>query len=537
MGKDAHILIHDNLDSNLVWVKVAVERMKELLYSEAPKTEAVIGNLPAGTRVSFRAITLLFFFFDPYWAYVINRLIITIVAFSGMLLLLKTHVLMQKESTFISHGVALAFSLLPFWPFGGLSVAGMPYVIFAFLNLRRNNCKWYNWLILILFPFYSALVLSGFFLLFTLGILWLRDIIVQKKFKIYFFLGLLVISAVYIYTELGLFKAFILPQPGTGAPRSHRYEMALQALNLWESTFRAIKLFLVGRYHAHTLHTFIVLPTVILSGWFFLKAGKSFGKKLFVLLMLFIISTTIFHGLYMFGGEYSLKHMLDKVFPMTLDRFFFLYPVSWMLLFGLALALIRQQFKYGYWISIMLIGLQIVYSFYRHEVVDNRNTPTYREFYAEKQFEEISDYIGKPQHEFRVGSIGIHPAVSQFNGFYTIDGYRGSYPLAYKNRFRQIISPELEKNETIRQYFDGWGSRFYLFSDDLAQKGSLYINEAGNDIAITALDFDWDAFIALGGRYLFSSVKIDERISPRVIFHRQFTHPESAWDIYLYEIR
>lgn len=53
--------------------------------------------------------------------------------------------------------------------------------------------------------------------------------------------------------------------------------------------------------------------------------------------------------------------------------------------------------------------------------------------------EEIKDYIGKPQSSYRVGSIGLHPSVSQESGFYTVDGYVNSYPLAYKGLSEKLL--------------------------------------------------------------------------------------------------
>lgn len=73
------------------------------------------------------------------------------------------------------------------------------------------------------------------------------------------------------------------------------------------------------------------------------------------------------------------------------------------------------------------------------------NAPTFREFYASEQFKEIKEYIGRPQDSYRVASIGLHPSIAQYNGFYTLDTYNNLYPLSYKYEFRKIIEKELEK--------------------------------------------------------------------------------------------
>ena len=52
------------------------------------------------------------------------------------------------------------------------------------------------------------------------------------------------------------------------------------------------------------------------------------------------------------------------------------------------------------------------------------------------------------------------------NDMKTIDGYHTLYPLKYKSKFREVIKEELKKDEELRVYYDGWGSRVYAFFKD-----------------------------------------------------------------------
>ncbi|MDA6131502.1 DUF6044 family protein, partial [Escherichia coli] len=74
-------------------------------------------------------------------------------------------------------------------------------------------------------------------------------------------------------------------------------------------------------------------------------------------------------------------------------------------------------------------------SFFNEEILF-QDKPTVRQFYAEEQFSAIKEYIGLPQEDYRVASIGLHPAIAQYNGFYTLDSYNNFYPLTYKYQFR-----------------------------------------------------------------------------------------------------
>ena len=81
--------------------------------------------------------------------------------------------------------------------------------------------------------------------------------------------------------------------------------------------------------------------------------------------------------------------------------------------------------------------------------------------------DEIAKAIGREKSDYRIVSVGMNPAVSLFNGFYTVDGYSTDYPLEYKHEFREIIKDELAKDEGVRGYFDDWGNRCYIFSAEL----------------------------------------------------------------------
>ena len=530
-GKDAHLLIHDNLDSNFVYYKVLIDT-HTLFSPNSTIIESFMGGIPRSSLPGeFDFFVLWFRLFGPLGAYIFNRIIVILIAFCGMYFLLKKHIIPGESNLFAQTSIALVFSLLPFWPPGGLTVAGIPLVMYAFLNLRNNDLKWSNWLILGLFPFYSSLVLSGFFLLFTFMLLWIWDLIARKR-NIFFPAGLLLISAVYILTNYRLFFEFMLDDSFI----SHRVEFEKGGLDLFSSLKLALNMLFFGQYHAYSLHTWILLPTVLLAA-ILLCFNKYEGiRKTFFIVLAFIISTSLLYGFLEFAAFQPLMQVIYNFFPMQLGRFHFLHPVLWMLLFALSLSVISQKFRQGKMLVQLLIGFQLIYSFSFHELFKNRNTPTFNQFYAQNQFSEIDKFIGQPQKTYRVASLGIHPGISQFNGFYTIDGYVANYPVAYKHRFREVIKGELAKNEALRKYYDYWGSRVYLFSDELDKHGNRYMNAAGNTIEIQKLALGYESLKSLGCSFLLSSVKINESKNPELRFERAFTDKNSAWDIYLYKV-
>jgi hypothetical protein len=69
-----------------------------------------------------------------------------------------------------------------------------------------------------------------------------------------------------------------------------------------------------------------------------------------------------------------------------------------------------------------------------------------------------------------------------------------------------VIAKELEKNEVIKQYYDDWGSRCYLFSAEL---GLDYDIRKDENITIRNLQIDTEVLKKLGCEYIFSAVAIE----------------------------
>jgi len=168
-----------------------------------------------------------------------------------------------------------------------------------------------------------------------------------------------------------------------------------------------------------------------------------------------------------------------------------------------------------------------------NEQIYYRHSPSFKQFYAEKQFQEIKAYIGKPAEDYRVASIGIHPAIAQYNGFYTLDTYNNIYPLSYKLEFRKIIERELEKDKTIRDYFDHWGGRCYIFTAEL---GKHYMFSKRSERVIKDLDLNTEQFKKMGGEYILSAVPILNAEENGLALEKVFEDDDSWWRIYLYRV-
>ncbi|HZG56992.1 DUF6044 family protein [Paenibacillus sp.] len=531
LGENAHIRVHDNLDSNIAWYRMLV-RSGEWFGAVDATIPQVIGGLPRGAfGTEFSLLVALHAAFPPMLAYAISQAIVRAFAFLGMYLLLRDHFVKKADETWIRVGVALVFAMTPFWPSGMLSTLGQPLALWAFLHLRAGTARKRHWATIAALPLYSSFVLGFFFFLAGMFLFWAWEAIVRRRWNGRLLAGLALMTLIYLGIEYRLVLSLVL----SDAPTS-RDEFVSSKLPLWRSVRLAFKNFVLGHNHVQTLHTVVVLPMTWIASmlaasdrsW---REGTA-GRWLLPLLAL-SAALSIWYAFWFHEAWQPLKERFGLLNTFNFARFHFLRPLVIYVAFALACSLFwNRGGRKGRTLVVAGLLLQTVILLFANEEVVYRDKPSFREFYAERQFAAIAAYIGEPQSGYRVGSVGLHPAIAQFNGFYTVDTYNNFYPLAYKHAFRDIIAKELEKNRKLRTYFDTWGGRCYLFVDELGKK---YDYRKTSKKTIRRLEFDIAAFRRLGGRYLFSAVPIANAEAIGLRRLRTFDDEDSAWKIHLYE--
>ncbi|RJR40138.1 MAG: hypothetical protein C4576_20330 [Desulfobacteraceae bacterium] len=525
--KHSHLLIPDNLDANFVWYKVLLESGR-VFSSNETIIEPFMGGLPRSSfPAEFSFTTLWLWMLGPFGAYILERALFPVVAFFGMFLLLRRY-FVPREDALIQIGVALTFALLPFRPFGALSIPGLPFLLYAFLNLRLGDTGISNWTIIALYPFYSWFVSTGVFIIGILVLLFLYDLYKTRSTKWHFIFGLTLLCILFLFTNYRLVDIYLFD----GTYVSHRSEFSVFEAHGPKSCLRIFaNVLLFGVGYAPTRQTFLVFP-IFMGLILLLNARQKVKAKPYMLILFFLIATSFLFGFMFWRGFTSITQSLFSFLPMQLQRFQTLHPLFWSILFALSLTSISTHLRIGRKLVSVFIGLQVVYLFSFQEILWNWRTPSYQEYFAEELFAEVKNYINQPVKDFRVVSVGIHPSVAQYNGFYTLDGYSADYPLQYKHKFRRIIAPELNKNVYLRRYFDNWGSRAYvLVGQDIG-----FMNRKGSGIAIEKLDLDLEAFKSMGGEYILSAVEISPTRNPQYRLLRVFKNDKSAWDIYLYQV-
>ncbi|MDE5599165.1 MAG: hypothetical protein K2J04_15225, partial [Lachnospiraceae bacterium] len=166
------------------------------------------------------------------------------------------------------------------------------------------------------------------------------------------------------------------------------------------------------------------------------------------------------------------------------------------------------------------------YEYFHGSEVDELD---YGQFYAVDLFEEIKEDIGY-QGEWSA-AYGFHPAILEYNGIATLDGYLGFYSQRYKEEFRKIIAPALERVEATRIYYDDWGARVYLYSGT-----DLSIVSASKTVYATDYDIyiDEESFRNLGGKYIFSRWELTNANEAGLKLIKSYTMEDAVYTIYVY---
>jgi hypothetical protein len=537
LGTGVNMTIHDHLDGAFVRLKILAE--SGLIFAPL---DATIPNIMNGApRVSFgsefNVLLWLVYFFGLYPAYVLNQIIIRFIAFIGMYLLLQKHVLAWEKNEVVSAGSALAFACLPFYAHFGLSVAGQPFVFYAFLNIRQHDMNLKNWLIIALVPFYSIFGISNLFLLCAMGGLLFYDWLGQKTFSTKFACAIAFMFGVSLIVDYRLVLSVLFSSIGFV---SHRTEFVYDMTGTWVNAIKDAKdNFIFGQGHAASLHHMLILPAAGLAAATVLI--RQIKIPLFFQILGLTLLISFWYGIWPLCWQLIIE--VKKGIPfLNLGRFHYLHPSLWYVLFALSLNIIWRYIRFGQIIVIAALVIQTGFLISQNDHFVNKHSgnPTYADFFSAQLFSDIDKTIGQNKNTYRVVSIGIHPSISQYNGFYTLDGLLYNYPLAYKRQFRQLFSSELEKSEYWRSYYDGWGSRFYIMVKDLeGYKANAFMLREPLvrylKARIEKLSFNTELFKKMGGKYIFSAVEILNSQENGLFLIKIFDRPDSIWRIFLYE--
>lgn len=344
-----------------------------------------------------------------------------------------------------------------------------------------------------------------------------------------FFTALAMMAGIFLMKDYLLITSMFFDDSFT----SHREELELSGNTFERSYELAWENFLYGHTHDEAVQAYIIVPVILLAVLIALFKNRH-PKWLFALFLANLV-LSFWYAFWYWEGWQPLKESISVLNTFNFARIHFMDPPIWYIAFALALGILWRFKKIGKLIVVALIIMQCVMLFGLTEEFKYReaNTPTFKEFYSEDLFTSIKDYIGEDPSDYRVVSIGLHPTIAQYNGFYTLDTYNNSFPLEYKHAFRKVIAGELDKSPTLENYFDTWGGRLYMYS---AEQGKDYMFTKNRNESIQDLAIDTDALKKLGGEYILSAVPIENAEDIGLSLEETFEEKDSVWEIYLYHV-
>ena len=334
-----------------------------------------------------------------------------------------------------------------------------------------------------------------------------------------------------------------------------RSQLNSAGISIVEALQTAGNAFVNGQTHSEALQKYLVLPVCLISFLVinidYLRRKK--WKGIFLDPFNWLMGWGAFNALvYGFDTSTLLRKTVEIVFP-QLNGFSFartLWFSPFVFYFAFCMILCRLcmvcnaklwQKSMAYLLCFACIGiicimpqgycnLRLNLSAFVKSIImpgNVREELTYQEFYAERLFADAKKQIGY-DGEYSI-AFGMQPAVLQYNGIATLDGYSTSYTQEYKEEFRKLIAPFLEIDAGYRSYYDDWGGRAYVFSSTAAFDAMRTMRCTEAELII-----DPEVFRQMGGKYVFSRVKVSNAEALGFDLMGVFTHEETPYEIYVY---
>ncbi|MCQ2080812.1 MAG: DUF6044 family protein [Lachnospiraceae bacterium] len=549
-GEKSVIAVHDNLD--LFTPQYQMMKDTGTFFSHDAKVPFIDESSRNDLPSEFNLYTILYFIFPSYYAYVIGYLLKVLIAILGAYFLAKD-ILRERfedyEGLVLLAG--LGYGILNLFPNFGIPFSSIPILVLIIRKITYKTGRNWWFLLLLVYPMISYFSYFGFFILGYLFIYFIYRWIKTKKFPLRLLIAIILLGLSYIGCEYRLFNTMLFSNYVT-----IRSSMVIASLGFSEIISEIISSFAHGDMHSDAAQIYFVMPVCLAFLVFdfitFLKRKevKKFFKDPFFLVMLFIFLNSVIYGIY---NSKMVRDIFEFVLPplagFQFNRTIFFNPFLWYVaLFIVAKRLYDLLPKFKFIPTVLLlISIAVTllsnvryndiyhtsYDIAKEVLSDTRsNDLSYEEFFSKKLFDKVKDEID--YNGEWVGCYGFYPAILEYNGFRTIDGYLGYYSQGYKEEFRRIIAPALDKQPASAQYFDNWGARCYLYSGQYPSITNAYRNY---EFTEDELLIDTDAFKGVGGRYIISRLKLVNAEDMGFDEVGVFEDESSTYKVYVYRTK
>lgn len=549
LGEACVFDFYDQLDETILSYVFAAR------YPGVDVYEQMMSGVPAeGLKPSAIFFVLFYRILPVLPAFMLQYAVVITSAFYGMYGCVKKY----TDSSIVAFLCGTAFAMLPSRPVYGLSVVGVPLCIWCLLVLKERMSKTKDTgrfkeicrillpiMGIVFFALTSHLVLVGYALIIVLAMVWLIRFIVERKNEKHILCTVFILGIVYGLTNLDL----ILQLFAKTAYTSHREESIDLGVSFWDSVFKM--LIEGGSMHTRSYHIFIYLPFIIATIILVLREkdeeNKKYAKYIIATLIFMVINIVQYSILRSEAVSEIKQQMSGMIKSFQFERFCWLMPAAWYILLGLSLATIWKNIEKKNHILalsvVVLLYMPTIFYIVRNSTFyqninqicqeNESGNMSWENLYSEDVMEEIELHIGRDMSEYRVASLGMCPVVPLMHGFYTIDGYSNNYPLEYKLEFREIIEEDISLNYSIKEYYDYWGSRAYLFHSEW---GTYYLFSKKANAKVENLHINFDKMREMDCEYLFSAVEITDAEDYGLELEGSFESDSSWWKVWVYKL-
>lgn len=543
LGENAIVPYHDQLDGELL---AYIYQAKYLFSGSGVIPEFLGGAAKTALVPPAPLAVLLFKVLPPFGALVLLQAIGQTVGYIGMFRLAEQ----MTDKKLVAFVAAMLYAFLPFLPVYGLSQYGMPLLLLCIFHLYRRERVKSSLVYVAIYGAMSSLVLCGFAWLAVWG-LCLVGLAVRKKLVEHteLLVGFLLLLGAYAVENLDLIRQML----GIGMSYvSHKSEYVLAGDGFFATFWNYL---LHNGEHSEDSHIWILCLSVVVLVLVLLFKKKwdarVWRQSRYLLGTLgTICSFCVMAALWDCGAGVALKEKMGTIGSLQLDRVLWLAPMLWLMVLVLCLDILWSvRFRVKWFVyggSVVLLGCVAVITLKNSLVKPcvqkilkpDYNAISYSDYLAIGVLEQVEAFIreeeGKTQEEYKVVSLGIDPAAALYHGFYCVDGYSNNYDLEYKHAFRKVIAPELAKSDYLREYFDNWGNRCYLFSSECP---GYYTVEKGGFV-FRNLEIDTVALKELGCEYVFSAAYVMNagELGLTLLKEEAFETPDSYYRIFVYAL-
>lgn len=551
LGKNSYCRVHDNADANLPMLVVSHE-------IDGPFNKAMLGGLEF--RRELNANSFLFSTLPPWSAYALLMILQRILA-AVLMFLMARHILGLTSSASLLAGLLYPFlvALMPLGIYHNFGEPGLPGFILLFWWLARVDSLWMRliggFLAGLLIAFATSVFLHQPFI--TLIIAYVVLFLDPKRFGRYIGIGIAAgvgVTVLELPTVLSTLSSIegsqrILarsPETTQDMVNNARGEVfflifdrpvhlvAMAAGILFGSwRIRTFRVMLVGLIFcslfgyvvswmlAVVLHidffnsfqsdrfyhfrSFFLILTAVSTVHDLQARETSLGRLRAVVLMVLIAGSVLLQSYFAMRmlGQTSTFPDFGRIGAVILA------VVTAYMLFALVFQRwwMGQHFIGRYPGRVLAGGLAVALVFIAFERGFRDFTSrqeTFSNIFNRSAYQTLAER-SPDSTPFRVATLFPtryrHPAFVQLAGLETIDGYSSMYPYTFHLYWRQVIRGAMQ-HKPIKDYFEGWGQRVYLFGDGRYTPPTLI-----DSIGAYA---DLDLLSLANVRYLISTVPVDD---------------------------